>query len=156
MTAELIRRVDALRRPLELAAKDNFRGVRTIVGLGSALRAACDGIIASAPNDALITWREILAKWEQLDEGQQQVEVARGQRLIARFSRPPAPKPVVAPEKSVAALLPDKKPPTPTPTPTPTIDPLALPTHTLPGIGPAFAQRLAEAGLETVEDLLWC
>ncbi len=35
-------------------------------------------------------------------------------------------------------------------------DPLAAPTHTLPGIGPAFAQRLAEKGLETVEDLLWC
>ena len=24
------------------------------------------------------------------------------------------------------------------------------------GAGPAFAQRLAEKGLETVEDLLWC
>ncbi|MFT3700630.1 MAG: ATP-dependent DNA helicase RecG [Kofleriaceae bacterium] len=33
---------------------------------------------------------------------------------------------------------------------------MALPTHTLPGIGPAFAERLAEKGLETVEDLLWC
>ncbi len=36
------------------------------------------------------------------------------------------------------------------------LDPLAAPTHTLPGIGPAFAMRLAEKGLETVEDLLWC
>ena len=36
------------------------------------------------------------------------------------------------------------------------IDPLAAPTHSLPGIGPAFAERLAEKGLETVEDLLWC
>jgi ATP-dependent DNA helicase RecG len=26
----------------------------------------------------------------------------------------------------------------------------------LPGIGPAFAERLAQKGLETVEDLLWC
>ncbi|HEY1550947.1 MAG TPA: ATP-dependent DNA helicase RecG, partial [Kofleriaceae bacterium] len=164
MTAELIRRVDALRRPLELAAKDNFRGVRTIAGLGSALRAACDGILATAPEtvgDALVTWRGILATWEQLDEGQQQVEVARGQRLIARFARPPQPKQAVQPEKSVAALLPppEKKKSstsTSTPTPEPTLDPLALPTHTLPGIGPAFAQRLAEAGLETVEDLLWC
>ncbi len=157
MTAELIRRVDALRRPLELAAKDNFRGVRTIAGLGSALRAACDGIIATAPTgavDALSTWRESLARWEQLDEGQQQVEVARGQRLIARFARPPATKQAVAPEQSIAALLPAQKKPL---TLTPSIDdPLALPTHTLPGIGPAFAQRLAEAGLETVEDLLWC
>ena len=31
-------------------------------------------------------------------------------------------------------------------------DPLAAPTHTLKGIGPAFAERLAEKGLETVED----
>ena len=36
------------------------------------------------------------------------------------------------------------------------LDPLAAPTHTLPGIGPAFAEKLAEKGLETVEDLLWC
>ncbi len=36
------------------------------------------------------------------------------------------------------------------------VDPLAASTHTLPGIGPAFAERLAEKGLETVEDLLWC
>jgi ATP-dependent DNA helicase RecG len=35
------------------------------------------------------------------------------------------------------------------------VDPLAAPTHTLPGIGPAFAERLAEKGLTTVEDLLW-
>ena len=34
-------------------------------------------------------------------------------------------------------------------------DPLAAPTHTLPGIGPAFAEKLAEKGLTTVEDLLW-
>ena len=36
------------------------------------------------------------------------------------------------------------------------VDPLAEPTRTLPGIGPAFAERLASKGLETVEDLLWC
>ncbi len=34
-------------------------------------------------------------------------------------------------------------------------DPLAAPTHSLPGIGPAFAEKLAEKGLATVEDLLW-
>ena len=35
------------------------------------------------------------------------------------------------------------------------LDPLAAPTHTLKGIGPAFATKLAEKGLVTVEDLLW-
>ncbi|MGN6110932.1 MAG: ATP-dependent DNA helicase RecG [Kofleriaceae bacterium] len=32
---------------------------------------------------------------------------------------------------------------------------MAAPTHTLPGIGAAFAERLAERDLFTVEDLLW-
>jgi ATP-dependent DNA helicase RecG len=41
------------------------------------------------------------------------------------------------------------------PKPAVAIDPLAAPTHTLPGIGPAFAEKLAEKGLTTVEDLLW-
>ena len=35
------------------------------------------------------------------------------------------------------------------------IDPLAAPVRSLPGIGPAFADKLAEKGLTTVEDLLW-
>ena len=30
-----------------------------------------------------------------------------------------------------------------------------MPTHSLPGIGPTFAEKLAEKGLRTVEDLLW-
>ena len=156
MDVELIRRVEALRRPLELASRDNFRGVRQIAGLGSALRAACDGVIAKAPDAAaLVSWREGLGRWEQLAHEQQEVEVARGMRLVARFARPPAKPEKIDPTKSVAALLPKKKTEPPTPTPK-TEDPLAAPTHTLPGIGPAFAQRLAEAGLETVEDLLWC
>ena len=92
MDPELIRRVEALRRPLELAAKDNFAGVRKIAGLGIALRAACDGVIAKAPPsvpiEALAAWRESLGRWEQLPEDQQAVEVARGMRLVARFPVP--------------------------------------------------------------------
>ena len=187
-----MRRIEAVRMPLDLAAKDNFAGVRKIHGLGIALRAACDGLIAKAePNEALVAWRERLAGWEQLDEGQQQVEVARGMRLMARY--PQRPRPVVKTGPTIASMLPAKPPvpapqsspapapppqssPTPTPTPTTTktttktvaaktarkpkidttIDPLAQPTHTLPGIGLAFAERMAEKGLETVEDLLWC
>jgi ATP-dependent DNA helicase RecG len=37
----------------------------------------------------------------------------------------------------------------------PVVDPLAASTRSLPGIGPAFADKLAEKGLTTVEDLLW-
>ncbi|HWU90627.1 MAG TPA: hypothetical protein VN253_25350, partial [Kofleriaceae bacterium] len=87
MDAELKRRVEALRRPLELAAADGFAGVRKVQGLGNALRVACDGLIAKLPSDALASWRATLGAWEQLDEQQQAVEIARGMRLIARMPR---------------------------------------------------------------------
>ena len=125
-------RVEALRRPLELAAADGFAGVRRVQGLGHALRAACDGLIQRAPSEPLAAWRRVLGAWEQLGEDEQKIEVARGMRLIARLPR------------STVKVV------------TPTMDPLGQPTHSLPGIGPAFAERLAEKGLETVEDLLWC
>jgi ATP-dependent DNA helicase RecG len=227
---DLVRRVEALRRPLELAAADGFRGVRKIAGLGIALRAACDGVIAKVSSDAAIAaltaWREQLARFEQLGETEQQMEVARGMRLVARFPQPqrapvragksiaamlpPVREPAIAPTPPpMRAVTPDEPdepeipepdeptkpefPPTRQPRPTrpepeipqqdppgpeepepeppepelpnvprtrakaaPITDPMAAPTHTLPGIGPQFAQRLAEKGLETVEDLLWC
>ncbi len=188
MDFETRRRVDALRRPLELAAANGFAGVRKVVGLGHALRAACDGVIAKLEDAAaLAQWREILGKWESLDEGRQAVEVARGMRLIARFPRTPEPvsraaapglrsesrpKPMPAPNPvpvTVPVPVPVLEPATalastPTaktttkarkPKPDLDLDPLAQATSTLPGIGPAFAEKLAEKGLCTVEDLLW-
>jgi len=161
--AELQRRVEALRRPLELAAADGFRGVRKVKGLGHALRAAVDALIPLGARelDGLEVWRSTLATWEQLDELQQATEVARGMRLIARVPRtaapsPPSGKPVLAP-LAAHPNAPDAKP-APRAPPKPvewTGDPLAAPTHTLPGIGPTLAARLAERGLSTVEDLLW-
>ncbi|HEX4422924.1 MAG TPA: helicase-related protein [Kofleriaceae bacterium] len=265
MDAELRRRVDALRRPLELAAADGFAGVRKVAGLGHALRAACDGVLSKVAGEAisgLDAWRVTLGRWEQLDEQQQAIEVARGMRLLARLPRPPvapapikptfslpplagppapvsrgetvkpvpasrgdagppapvsraeptrpvpksvpvsraeptrpklAPKPVSEPvpepgsakqvdaaklaatqlvakhesAKQVDAAKPAKresnqvdaapcsKPRAPAPPPTAVTDPLAAATNSLPGIGPAFAEKLAEKGLTTVEDLLW-
>jgi ATP-dependent DNA helicase RecG len=207
MDAELLRRVEAVRTPLELAAKDNFAGVRTIAGLGNALRVACEELIAKAISEPLVAWRDRLAQWETLSEDQQAVEVARGMRLMTRYpSRPraivqrtgptiasmlpPAPPltpsvmatrvPAVPPPQRVPPLQrglasvprpPERSARTATPSAVaprtakaskpprvvaPELDPLARPTHTLPGIGPAFAQKMAEQGLETVEDLLWC
>ncbi len=193
MDADLLRRVEAVRLPLDLAAKDNFAGVRRVAGLGVALRAACDGLIAKDGNDALVAWRDRLAQWDALSEDQQAVEVARGMRLLARY--PSRPKVVQRTGPSIAAMLPPAPaigaaipqrvqavppprapaksrpapevitapPPVTAPKiarakkePEPELDPLAKPTHSLPGIGPAFAQKMAEKGLETVEDLLWC
>jgi ATP-dependent DNA helicase RecG len=156
--AELKRRVEALRRPLTLAAADDFAGVRKVQGLGNALRSACDGLIAKLPSDALSSWRATLGRWEQLDETQQAAEVARGMRLIARMPRSPAAAAVAA--ATAAAARPAAAATRPStearPAAAEDTDPLAAPTHTLPGIGPAFAERLAERGLVTVEDLLWC
>ncbi len=81
----------------------------------------------------LLEWRGVLGKWEQLAEEQKEFEIARGKRLLARIPGAPASPPALEPSQ----------------------DPLAAPTHTLPGIGPAFARALAERGLETVEDLVW-
>ena len=47
MSADLERRVEALRRPLELAAADGFKGVVKVKGLGHALRA----VVADTVND---------------------------------------------------------------------------------------------------------
>ncbi len=173
--AELKQRVDALRRPLELAAANNFTGVTRVQGLGHALRHACDGILAKLSDDTvgLTQWRATLAGWEQLDEGRQAIEVARGMRLIARFPRlgsvpvqrgpslsAAPPRPVEAPKRQAQAepIADEDAPPAKRRVraePVADEDVLAAPTHTLPGIGPAFAERLAERGLVTVEDLLW-
>jgi ATP-dependent DNA helicase RecG len=165
---ELKRRVEALRRPLELAAADGFAGVRKVAGLGHALRAACDGLIARMESEQLAQWRATLAGWEKLDEHQQAIEVARGMRLLARFPRVAAPvsrtaAPGLRAESVPRLVAPPVEPIAVAPTPVAAparaldraIDPLAEPTHSLPGIGPAFAERLAEKGLVTVEDLLW-
>jgi ATP-dependent DNA helicase RecG len=227
--AELKRRVDALRRPLELAAANNFAGVRKVQGLGNVLRIACDGLMQRWTSDQLASWRATLTQWEQLPVAQQQVEVARGMRLIARLPSMPsragdaaanalevptasqviaaAPKVVerrqpstkvvrgmplasstaavstAAPEVArreyrprtpteigidkrvpgdnavladVSAAKPGRKPRGVAAATETIIDPLGAPTRSLPGIGPAFAEKLAEKGLETVEDLLWC
>jgi ATP-dependent DNA helicase RecG len=228
--ADLKRRVEALRRPLELAAADGFAGVRKVAGLGNALRAACDGVLARIALDTvagLDSWRATLGRWEQLDEQQQAVEVARGMRLLARLPRSsPVASRTAAPTFALPALPANRgsgepsraaaQDPRPASVPTgpagpigptgntpsagvgrpsstvggtpaiasngtprtakpssagvgqpapagsgtspptgATVDPLAAPTSSLPGIGPAFAEKLAERGLTTVEDLLW-
>jgi ATP-dependent DNA helicase RecG len=117
--------------------------LRTLLGraqptdrsIGGALRAACDGALKRSSDPQLTAWREALERWEELEELEREVEIARGKRLALRLPQAEvrSPKPEVS-----------------------TADPLAAPTHSLPGIGPAFARSLAERDLDTVEDLLWC
>ena len=220
MDAELRRKVDALRRPLELAAKDGFAGVRQVKGLGNVLRVA-SASLAGIAIDGFEAWRTGIESWETLDEMTQQVAVARGMRLLARIPRPagatieraiaaraaatavplapkpaigaavqrdaisrgaiqrpppdaisgahaeapapgrggetgaPAPKAKRAAKRVPAAAKPEARSEVEVVEVVEVEDPMALPTHSLPGIGPAFAEKLAEKGLETVEDLLW-
>jgi ATP-dependent DNA helicase RecG len=143
MDGQLVARVDALRRPLELAAADRFARLPAIGGLGLALRAACDGVIAIAPNDQLVSWRARLEAFEALPREGQEVEVARGLRLIAGLG-------VARPVARVQRSDPEARGPRPE-----AQDPLTASPRTVPGIGPAFGAALAEKGIETVEDLLW-
>ncbi len=115
MTAELERRVEALRRPLELAAADGFQGVRKVKGLGHALRAAVDALMPIAGElEGLHAWRQTLIGWEQLDEMTQAMEIARGMRLIARVPRrearqAPTGPTVLAPLPTAATAAPTRR-----------------------------------------------
>jgi ATP-dependent DNA helicase RecG len=202
---ELRSRIEGLWRPLQLAAADGFAGVRKVQGLGHALRVACDRLLAGA-SDAIVglaSWRVTLAGWEQLDEQQQAIEVARGMRLLHAAAGPLRQRavPRATPTFTLPALtsteekqsiaansggegrsarlsrsrvdtdrrsqiaggeaprgIDRKRKPSEgpvSPSDAAPVDPLAAPTTTLPGIGPAFAEKLAEKGLNTVEDLLW-
>jgi ATP-dependent DNA helicase RecG len=138
-----LRDLDALRRPLLLASADGFAGLDRIAGIGHALRAGCDRLLAQEESTELAAWRRTLTGFESLTRDQQAVEVARGLRLIRSLGgKASRPVPVPMPQPALCASVPDP-------------DPLAAPTHSLKGIGPALAERLAERGITTLEDLLW-
>ncbi len=165
--------LDLLRRPLELAAVDGFAGVARIGGLGAALRRGVDAVLATQAPDAVATeplraWRYgALVDFDDAPIATREVEVARGMRLVAQL-RGPVAKParpvrqsrsagVVAPPPPAAELAPAAKAKRgrPAPAPAAPLDPLANSPRVIKGIGPAFAQALADRGVATVEDLLW-
>jgi len=145
-------RVEALRGALLSASRDGFCGLDQLDELGAELRVACDRIADCSPDEQtgeLCTWRTALERYEELDADQRAVEVARGLRICRTLggraarggaseprakARKPAPGEKAAAESTAA---------------------LAAPTQTLPGIGPALSERLAERGIDCVEDLLW-
>ncbi|HUS65460.1 MAG TPA: ATP-dependent DNA helicase RecG [Kofleriaceae bacterium] len=137
-------RVEALRDLLREAARGAFAGLSGAVDLGSRLRVACDRVLATADEAAaakLGEWREELAEFEGLEKDAQAVLVARGLRLCfgmeGRRSGGGGGRRAVDREERVVEAG------------------LRAPTTTLPGIGPALAERLGERGLSTVEDLCW-
>ena len=132
--SELARRVEALRKPLVAAARDGFAGLGD-EGLAAALRKVWQPLKSKlGDGDGVwLAWGERLGHFESLERDEQMLEIARGLRMCV----------VLAPARGVSA---GKKLPA-----------VGLPsaTTTLPGIGPTLGERLAQAGLVTVGDLLW-
>lgn len=136
--SDLRRSVEALRQPLLSASANAFGGMDRVSDLGATLRRACERVADVAPAEharAFRAWRATLAGFERMERDDQEIEVARGLRLcqqVAGRARPARAK-----------------------RPSPEVDPLGADTHTLPGIGPALAERLSDRSLDTVEDLVW-
>jgi ATP-dependent DNA helicase RecG len=138
-------RVAALSDLLRRAADEGFAGLdRAGPDLGSRLRVAADRVLAAlgdgegiAPaKAALVGWRAELVDFEGLERDTQVVVVARGLRLCFVLGGRAAAAPHGPERRGEQAEL-------------------GAPTRSLPGIGPAMADRLAERGLHTVEDLAW-
>jgi ATP-dependent DNA helicase RecG len=126
-------RIAELEAILREAAQDGFAGLERMPDLGSRLRLAADrvaAVMADGPAEAaLLAWRAELTDFEALEPDTQAVVIARGQRrcfALGGVSAAPAA------QASRGAS-----------------------TESLPGIGPTLAERLAERGLRTVEDLVW-
>jgi ATP-dependent DNA helicase RecG len=159
-------RLAALHALLRDAAQDGFAGLESTADLGSRLRVAADRAVAALAGDdgattghaALVAWRAELTDFEALERDTQAVLVARGLRLCfaALGSAASARVGGAASDRdggaaSVQGAVSDRvggaagSPG----------DGRGAPARTLPGIGPVLAERLAERGLHTVEDLVW-
>ncbi|RMH42085.1 MAG: ATP-dependent DNA helicase RecG [Deltaproteobacteria bacterium] len=176
---ELHRRVEALRAPLQVAARDQFAGLANVRDLGATLRAAVDRLVPVAPEERrgpLLTWRRRLDGFERLDRAEQSVEVARGLRLCQVLAGPaPARRGAAAnagraPSRRAAATARAGEDDgagrrtgaraaagaiAAAPVAPAAVGPLDRPVTDLPGIGPKLAAALAERSIETVEDLVW-
>ncbi len=150
MNFELRRRIEALRAPLMEAAADGFRRLESMPGLGAVLREACDRVLKVARNgevESVKEFRVALEKWEGMDVDRRAMEVARGLRICRSVAG--APRPVGTGNREPATG--NRKPETGQGQGGGLTDPVTV----LAGIGPAMAERLAEKGIETVEDLVW-
>src|SRR5687768_3867880 len=135
MTVQAQSRIAALHEILRAAAQDGFAGLER-GSVGSRMRVAADQVIAvmgdGALHAGLVAWRAELADFEGLELDTQAVVVARGLRLC-----------FVLASARTARSGGDER------------GERDAPAQSLPGIGPALAERLAERGLHTVEDLVW-
>ncbi len=134
--AETRSRVEGLREILRGAVRAGL-GAPLPPDLGSRLRVAADRVMAVIEAAAdIAAWRAELADFEGLEPDAQAVAVARGQRICFALSN------------AVGRGVIDRRG-------AGEAEGARAPVRSIPGIGPALAERLAERGLETVEDLVW-
>ncbi|MEM6293433.1 MAG: ATP-dependent DNA helicase RecG [Myxococcota bacterium] len=148
----------ALHESLRTAMVDGF----ALIGepdLGSRLIAEADAWLGTMeqPSTELKRWRTRLGDFDRLGRQDRSVLVARGMRLGAanRTPEPPAPK-----KRRTKTSEPEAKPKRTrarkreVPTPAPAVElPPSPPIESLPGVGPATANKLRARGLETFTDL---
>ncbi len=144
MTSQAQARLAELQAVLREASQDDFAALERASELASRLRVAADRVLSvlgdregvGQGQAALVAWRAELTDFEGLERDTQAVVVARGKRLcfaLGSASRPVEQRDEAADDRAAALAS----------------------TSTLPGIGPALAERLADRGLVTVEDMVW-
>jgi ATP-dependent DNA helicase RecG len=137
--------LDALRRPLEFAAKDGFAHLDVVRGLGASLSGAAGRLAKLVPSKratGLNAWARDVGRWDVLPRSERERLIATGLRLCASAA-------IEAPAEPVVKVAPSPQPRAPT-----TAN-LSTPLLGLPGVGPVTSERLAGRGLATVGDLLW-
>ncbi len=135
MASTLAQAADALRAELRVAARDNFEGVMA-EDLGPRLCKVVDGVLARSANGSGEPFQAVRGELTDFDACGRQDRTA----MVARLLRLARGLPTVA------------RAPKPRPAPDSDEDPLPRLTS-LPGIGPAMAEKLGSRGLCTVEDL---
>jgi ATP-dependent DNA helicase RecG len=136
----------ALRRPLELAARDAFAHLDVVRDLGATLSTAArrlSVLVAPGRRAALEAWARDVGRWGVLPRTERERLVGAGLRLCALvLAEAPA---------SVREIPVKREPAAATAAPA---SRLGRTLEGLPGVGPVTRRRLAERGLVTVGDLL--
>jgi ATP-dependent DNA helicase RecG len=146
--AEALREaLEALRRPLDFVARDDFANLDLVRDLGATLSTAArrlSVLVAAGRRKGLEAWARDVQRWEVLPRSERERLIAAGLRLHALVASEAPPSVRAIPVKREIVVAPTAGPPSR----------LARTLEGLPGVGPVTRQRLAERGLVTVGDVL--